>query len=77
MVEQVNKKMFKVRLPGDHLYGNWLFTFLSLVMPLVVSCFCCPFSHEMSWMRSGTELSKFRYFSKFFFLSDVGGGDGV
>ena len=20
---------------------------------------CCPFSHEMSWMRSGTELSRF------------------
>ena len=20
---------------------------------------CCPFSHEMSWMRSGTELSPF------------------
>ena len=21
--------------------------------------FCCPFSHEMSWMKSGTELSQF------------------
>ena len=20
---------------------------------------CCPFSHEMSWIRSGTELSQF------------------
>ena len=20
---------------------------------------CCPFSHEMSWMRSGTSLSQF------------------
>ena len=20
---------------------------------------CCPFSHEMSWMRSGTQLSQF------------------
>ena len=20
---------------------------------------CCPFSHEMCWMRSGTELSQF------------------
>ena len=20
---------------------------------------CCPFSHEMSWMRSGTELGQF------------------
>ena len=32
---------------------------LSLVMFLVVSFLCCPFSHEMSWMRSGTELSQF------------------
>ena len=21
---------------------------------------CCPFSHEMSWMRSGTETSQFQ-----------------
>ena len=20
---------------------------------------CCPFSHEMSWMRSGTKMSRF------------------
>ena len=49
--------MFNVRLAGDHLYGKCLFTWLSLVMSLVVSRFI--FSHDMSWMRSGTELSKF------------------
>ena len=52
--------MFNVRLAGDHQYGKWLFTWLSLVMSLVVSCFVLSFfSHEMSWMRSGTELNKF------------------
>ena len=44
--------MFNVRLAGDHLYGKRLFTWLSLVMSL-------PFTHEMSWMRSGTKLSQF------------------
>ena len=29
--------MFNVRLAGDHLYGNSLFTWLSLLMSLVVS----------------------------------------
>ena len=31
--------MLNVRLAGDHLYGKWLFTWLSLVMSLKVS-FC-------------------------------------
>ena len=48
--------MFNVRLAGDHLYGKWLITWLSLVMSLMVSYLCCPFSNEMSWMRTGTEL---------------------
>ena len=51
--------MFNVRLAGDHLSGKWLFTWLSLVMSLLVSYLWCPFPHEMSWMRSGTELSQF------------------
>ena len=51
--------MFKVRLPGDHLNEKWLFTWLSLVMPLVLSSFLLPFSLEMSWMISMTELSQF------------------
>ena len=29
--------MFNVRLVGDHLYGKWLFTWLSLVKSLMVS----------------------------------------
>ena len=50
--------MLNVRLAGDHLYGKLLFTWLSLVMSLMVS-FCAVFSNEMSWVRSGTELSQF------------------
>ena len=46
--------MLIVRLAGDHLYGKLLFTWLSLVMSLVMTFFSCPFSHEMSWVRSGT-----------------------
>ena len=37
---------------GDRLYGKKLFTWLSLVMSMIVSFLCCPFSHEISWMRS-------------------------
>ena len=29
------------------------------MMSLMVLILCCPFSHQMSWMRSGTELSQF------------------
>ena len=49
--------MFNVRLAGDHLYGKWLLTWLSLVMSLIVSCFVLSFSHEVSWVKSGAELS--------------------
>ena len=45
--------MFIVRLAGDHLYGKELFTWLSLVMSLMVF-FVLSFSLDMSWMRSGT-----------------------
>ena len=51
--------MFNVWLSGDYLYGKWLFAWLSLMMSLMVSYLCCPFSHEMSLVRSGTELSQF------------------
>ena len=52
--------MFNVRLAAGHLYGKWLFTWLSLVISLRVSNFVLSFfSHEMSWVRSGTELSLF------------------
>ena len=46
--------MLIVRLAGDHLYGKYLFTWLSLVMALMASLSAVLFSHEMSWMRSGT-----------------------
>ena len=35
--------MFNVRLVGDHLYGKWLFTLLSLVMSLMMSNFVLSF----------------------------------
>ena len=35
--------MLNVRLAGDHLYGKWLFTWLSLMMPLVMSYFLRSF----------------------------------
>ena len=48
------KKMLTVRLAGGHLYGK-------IAVHLAVACdvfigvsLSCPFSHEMSWMRSGT-----------------------
>ena len=51
--------MFNGRRSGDHLYGKWLFTWLSLVMSSIVLILCCSFSREMSWMRSGAESSQF------------------
>ena len=58
--------MFNVRLAGDHLCGKWLFTWLSLVKSLMVCYFVLSFSHKMSWMRSGTDLSPFlRIFSTY------------
>ena len=50
--------MLNVRPAADHKYGKLLFTWLSLVMSLGVS-FCAVFFAEISWMRSGTELSQF------------------
>ena len=35
--------MFDIRLAGDHLYGKWLLTWLSLVMCLMVSYFVLSF----------------------------------
>ena len=47
------------RLASYHLYGKWLFTWLSLVMSLMASYFMLSFFEGMSWLRSGTELSRF------------------
>ena len=41
--------MFTVRLAGDLLFGKWLFTWLSLVMSLVVSCFVLFFFPRDVW----------------------------
>ena len=35
--------MFNVRLADDYLYGKWLFTWLSLVMSLMLSYFVLSF----------------------------------
>ena len=35
--------MFNVRLAGVHLYGKWLFAWVSLVMSLMVSYFMLSF----------------------------------
>ena len=51
--------MLNVRLAGDHLYGNKPFTWLSLVMSLLMSLCAVFFSHEMSWVGSGTLLGWF------------------
>ena len=61
--------MFNFRLADDYLYGKWLFTWLSLVMSLMVFYFVFSFfAYDMSWMRSETELSQFlRLFLPTFF----------
>ena len=50
--------MFSVKLANDHLHWKWFFTWLSLVMSSLVTCFVLYFSLELSWIRSGTELSQ-------------------
>ena len=47
--------MFNVWLAGDHLYGQWLFNWLSLVMSLMVSYFVLSFFPR----DLETELSQF------------------
>ena len=39
--------------------GKLLFTWLSLLMSLMVFLCCLCISHEISWLRSGTELVNF------------------
>ena len=46
--------MVYVRLAGDHLFGK-IAVYLSVAGDVFNGVsLCCPFSHEMSWMRSGT-----------------------
>ena len=49
--------MLNVILAGDHLHGKKLFAWVSLVMSWMAS-FVLSFSHDISWMRSGTLLSQ-------------------
>ena len=39
--------MLNVRLAGDHMYGKWLFTWLSLVMSLMASCCVVSFPRDV------------------------------
>ena len=50
--------MLNVRLAGDHQYGKLLFTWLSLVMSLMVP-FCGVVFKRDVLMGSGTELSQY------------------
>ena len=46
--------MLNVRLAGDHLNVE-IAVQLAVAGDVFDGVFlCCPFSHEMSWMRSGT-----------------------
>ena len=42
-IENRYKYMLYVRQAGDHLYGTWLLTWLSLVMSLMMSYFVLSF----------------------------------
>ena len=64
--------MFNFRLADEHLYGKWLFTWLSLVMSLMVSYFVLSFSNEMSLMGSWTEMSRFLKFFLRIFVTFAG-----
>ena len=48
--------MLNVRVAGDHLYGKLQFTWLSLVVSIIVSFCAVLFSHGMSKMGSWTWL---------------------
>ena len=51
--------MFNVRLACDRLYGREMAVHLAVVGDGFVFYFVLSFSHNMSWMRSGTELNQF------------------
>ena len=46
--------MLNVRLTGGHLYEK-----LAVAGGVLKAPVCWPFSHEVSWMRSGTLFSQF------------------
>ena len=51
--------MLNARLADDHLCRKLLFTRLSQVFSAMMSFLCGPFSNDMLWRRSRTELSQF------------------
>ena len=55
--------MLNVRLAGDHLYGKLLFTWLSLVMSLMVSFCVVPSSTRCPGLDQGLNWVSFLGFS--------------
>ena len=51
--------MLHVRLAGDHLYWEIAVHLVAAADVYDGVFLCCPFSHEMPWMRSGTKSSQF------------------
>ena len=52
--------MLNVSLAGNHQYTKLLFAWLLLMIGVFDGVsFVLSFSHEMSWIRSGTKLSQF------------------
>ena len=50
--------MLNVRQAGDHVYEKYLAVAADVFDGVFL---CCPVSHEMSWMRSETLLSRFLF----------------
>ena len=56
--------MFNMRLAGDHLYGKWLFIWLSLVMSLLMSLCAVLFPRDVLdeiWDLIGSFFLGFSY----------------
>ena len=61
--------MLNVWLAGDHLYGKLLFTWLSLVMYMMVSFLCCPFPTRcLGW---DLDLNLVSFWGFFYLLFNV------
>ena len=44
---EIGEKILNVRLAGDHKYGKLLFTWLSLVIPLMMSIYAVCFPRDV------------------------------
>ena len=51
---EIGKNILNARLAGCHLYCELLFSWLSLMVSLMLSFCAVPVSHKMSRMRSET-----------------------